>query len=141
MPIHKAGATGNRNKELYREMARSNWMKPLIATMLDYSRITVFILTPLIFRYHLPLTLTYSSEGSPALAVFFRHHLLKIAISYTCTWLSLQPPFCSYGDIGFLKNCIGQVLAWISGLKVPLLPLGPTCPLQTILLKEKCQRI
>ncbi len=29
------------------------------------------------------------------------------------------------GGIGFLKNCIGHVLAWISGLKVPLLPLGP----------------
>jgi hypothetical protein len=56
MPIHKAGATGNRNKELqYRETARSNWIKPSIATMPDYSRITVFILTPLIFRYHLPL--------------------------------------------------------------------------------------
>ncbi len=32
------------------------------------------------------------------------------------------------------KNTIGQVLAWISGLKVPLLSLGPSYPLQTILL-------
>jgi hypothetical protein len=55
MPIHKAGATGNRNKELYRETARSNWIKPSIATKPDYSRITVFILTSLLFRYHLPL--------------------------------------------------------------------------------------
>jgi hypothetical protein len=55
MPIHKAGATGNRNKELYRETARSNWIKPSIATIPDYTRITVIILTPLIFRYHLPL--------------------------------------------------------------------------------------
>jgi hypothetical protein len=55
MTIHKAGETGNRNKELYRETAHSNWIKPSIATMPDYSRITVFILTPLIFRYHLPL--------------------------------------------------------------------------------------
>jgi hypothetical protein len=28
------------------------------------------------------------------------------------------------------------VLAWKSGLKVPLLPLGPSCPLQTILLSD-----
>jgi hypothetical protein len=55
MPINKAVATGNRNNELYRETARSNWKKPLIAIMPDYSRNTVFILTPLIFRYHLPL--------------------------------------------------------------------------------------
>jgi hypothetical protein len=55
MPIYKAVATGNRNNELYRETARSIWKKPLIATMPDYSRNTVFILTPLIFRYHLPL--------------------------------------------------------------------------------------
>jgi len=56
MPIYKAVATGNRNNELYRETARSNWKKPSIATMPDYSRNTVFILTPLIFRCHLPLS-------------------------------------------------------------------------------------
>jgi hypothetical protein len=55
MSIYKAVATGNRNNELYRETARSNWKKPSIAAMPDYSRNTVFILTPLIFRYHLPL--------------------------------------------------------------------------------------
>ncbi len=27
-------------------------------------------------------------------------------------------------------------MAWKSGLKVPLLPLGPSCPLQTILLRD-----
>jgi hypothetical protein len=53
MPIYQPVATGNRNKELYREMARSTWKN----TMQDYSRITVFILTPLIFRYHLHLRL------------------------------------------------------------------------------------
>jgi hypothetical protein len=42
----------------------------------------------------------------------------------------------SFGDIGILKNCIGQLLAWISGLKVALLPLGPSCPLQAILLSD-----
>ncbi len=31
---------------------------------------------------------------------------------------------------------IDQVLKWKSGLKVPLLPLGPSCPLQTILLSD-----
>jgi hypothetical protein len=31
---------------------------------------------------------------------------------------------------------LGQVLAWKSGLKVPLLHLGPSCPLQTILLSD-----
>jgi hypothetical protein len=36
----------------------------------------------------------------------------------------------SCGDIGFLKRNLGQVLAGKSGLKVPLLPLGPSCPLQ-----------
>ncbi len=55
MPIYNAVATGNRNNELYRETARSNWKQLSIATMPDYSRSTIFILTPLIFRYHLPL--------------------------------------------------------------------------------------
>ena len=36
----------------------------------------------------------------------------------------------SCGDIGFLKKILGLVLAWKSGLKVPLL-LGPSCHLQT----------
>jgi hypothetical protein len=31
---------------------------------------------------------------------------------------------------------LSQVLARKSGLKVPLLPLGPSCPLQTILLSD-----
>jgi hypothetical protein len=56
MPIYKAVATGNWNNELSRETAHSNWKQPSIATMPDHSRITVAIPTPLIFRYHLPLT-------------------------------------------------------------------------------------
>jgi hypothetical protein len=40
---------------------------------------------------------------------------------------NLFPVSC--GDIGFLKRNLGQVLGGKSGLKVPLLPLGP-CPLQ-----------
>jgi hypothetical protein len=41
----------------------------------------------------------------------------------------------SCGDIGF-KKILGLVLAWKSGLKVPFLPLGRSCPLQTILLSD-----
>jgi hypothetical protein len=33
----------------------------------------------------------------------------------------------SCGDISFLKKILGLVLAWKSGLKVPLLPLGCSC--------------
>jgi hypothetical protein len=40
----------------------------------------------------------------------------------------------SCGDIGF-KKILGLVLAWKSGLKVALLPLECSCPLQTILLR------
>ncbi len=57
MPIYKAVATGNRKNELYRETACSNWKYPSITTMPDYSRITVVILTLIIFCYHLPLNL------------------------------------------------------------------------------------
>jgi hypothetical protein len=78
-PIYKAVATGNRNNELYRETARSNWKKPSIATIADYSRNTVFILTPLIFRYHLPLRLTYgfcrSLVGWRATLPCHNHHI------------------------------------------------------------------
>jgi hypothetical protein len=43
---------------------------------------------------------------------------------------SLLPVSC--GDIGFFKN----LFAWKSGLKVPVLPLEPSCPLRTILLSD-----
>ncbi len=46
---------------------------------------------------------------------------------------NLLPVSC--GDIGFKKS-LGQVLAWKSGLKVHLLPLGPSCCLQTILMSD-----
>jgi hypothetical protein len=62
IPIYKAVPTGNRNNELYRETARSNWKKPSIATMPDYCRKTVFILTSLILPYHLPLN-RFNSEN------------------------------------------------------------------------------
>ncbi len=42
----------------------------------------------------------------------------------------------SCDGIGFSINSIGQALAWISGLKVLLVPLGPSCLVQTILLSD-----
>jgi hypothetical protein len=36
----------------------------------------------------------------------------------------------------YLKKILGLVMAWKSGLKVPFLPLGHCCPLQTILLSD-----
>jgi hypothetical protein len=44
---------------------------------------------------------------------------------------NLLPVSCS--DVGF-KKILGLVLAWKSGLKVSLLHLRPSCPLQIILL-------
>jgi hypothetical protein len=41
-----------------------------------------------------------------------------------------------YGDTGLKKYILGLVLAWKSGHKVPLLPLEPSLPLQTILLSD-----
>jgi hypothetical protein len=80
MPIYKAVATGNRKNKVYRETARSNWKKPSIATMPDYGRITVVILTPLIFRYHLPLTLSYLSKINGYLYRQVSPPLKKIAL-------------------------------------------------------------
>jgi hypothetical protein len=60
-----------------------------------------------------PLTLLFLSEATKNL------HLLPV----------------SCGDIGFFK-ILGLVLAWKTGHNVPLLPLGLSCPLQTILLSD-----
>jgi hypothetical protein len=46
---------------------------------------------------------------------------------------NLLPVSC--GDIGFKKS-LAQVLAWKSGLKVPLLLIGPSCPTNYILLRD-----
>ncbi len=57
---------------------------------------------------------------------------LKLPISgfpYNCL-----PVSC--GDIHFLKVILCLVLAWKSGLKASLLPLGPSYPLQTSLLSD-----
>jgi hypothetical protein len=47
---------------------------------------------------------------------------------------NLLPVSC--GDIVFLKKDIGQVLTWKSVLKMPFLPVGSFCPLQTIVLSD-----
>ncbi len=78
MPIYKAVATGNRKNKLYRETARSNWKQLSIATMPDYSRIT-----PLIFRYHLPL----NRELANSKVIFWWMILKVIAIE---GWLSSE---------------------------------------------------
>ncbi len=46
---------------------------------------------------------------------------------------NLLPVCC--GNTGFKKK-LGLVLACKSGLRVPLLPVRPSCPLQTILLRD-----
>ncbi len=43
------------------------------------------------------------------------------------------PVSCGDTDTGF-KKILGLILAWKTGLKVPFLPLGRSCPLQNILL-------
>ncbi len=57
MPIQKAVASGKGNNEYYRRRTRSNLKQPPIATMPYRIWITVSFLTPLFFRYHLPLSL------------------------------------------------------------------------------------
>ncbi len=82
------------------------------------------------------VTLSYSSQGSPVLAVF-RHHYCNSKLSQAnYTLISLQPPSSILWWHWLLKKILGLVLAWKSGLKVPLLPLGPSCPLQTILMND-----
>ncbi len=75
------------------------------------------------------LTLSYSSECSPALAV--SDIINSTFSSANHTWISLQPPSCFLWWYWFKK-----VLAWTTELKVSLLPLGPSSPLQTILLSD-----
>jgi hypothetical protein len=77
------------------------------------------------------LTLFYSSEGSPALAVF-RPHYLQIDLTIPGFSHNCLPVSCV--EIGFFKKSL--VLAWKSGLKVSLLPLGRSCPFQAILLRD-----
>ncbi len=79
------------------------------------------------------LTLSYSSQGSPAPTVFrVTHNCLKLTIPGFP--YHLLPVSC--GDIGFLKQILGLVLAWKSGVKVPLLSFGRSSFLQTILLSD-----
>ncbi len=71
--------------------------------------------------------LSYPSRVQTSL----NQNCLKLTITgypYNCL-----PVFC--GDIG-IKKIPGLLLTWKSGLKVPLLPLEPSCPLQKILLSD-----
>jgi hypothetical protein len=84
MPIQKALTSGNRNIEFYRESTRSNFKKTPIATMADRTWITVFFPTPLIFRYHLPLSCQARAVFYSNLAIFLvSKHVLKNQ-SVTC---------------------------------------------------------
>jgi hypothetical protein len=76
---------------------------------------------------------TTAKKGNPA----FNPRSVKMSLTQNCLRLTI-PGFpynllpVSCGDIGF-KKILDLVLAWKSGLKVPLLPLGRFCSLQTIL--------
>jgi hypothetical protein len=65
---------------------------------------------------------------------------VQASLSLNCLKLTI-PGFAhnclpvSCGDIGLNKN-LGLVLAWKSGLNVPFLSLGCSCPLHTILLSD-----
>jgi hypothetical protein len=66
---------------------------------------------------------------------------IQALLSLYCVKLTISgfPHNClpvSCGDIGLLKKILGLVLDWKSGLKVLFLPLGRSCPLQTILLSD-----
>ncbi len=57
-------------------------------------------------------------------------HIKQLSLNHVC-------------KIGLTQNCrklyldiLTTVLAWKSGFKVPVLPLGHSCPLQTILLSD-----
>ncbi len=78
------------------------------------------------------LTLSYSSQGSPALTVSrVTQNCLKLTLSGFL--YNLLPVSC--GDISFIK-ILGLVLALKSGVKVPLLSFARSCLLQTILLSD-----
>ncbi len=66
---------------------------------------------------------------------------IQASLSLNCLKLIIPgfPHNClllSCEDIGLFKKVLGLVLAWKSGLKVPFLTLGCSCPLQTILVSD-----
>jgi hypothetical protein len=81
------------------------------------------------------LTLSYSSEGSPALAVF-RSHYLYIVLSLLYLDFLTTVVLHLVVTLAFQKKILGLVLVWKSGLKKPFLSLGRSCPQQTILLSD-----
>ncbi len=78
------------------------------------------------------LTLSYSSAGSPAYPLFRPHFF--VLLTMPGFQYNLLP--VSWGDTGFNEKSLDQVLAWQLGHNLPLLPLGPSCPLQPILLGD-----
>ncbi len=71
---------------------------------------------------------------------------IQASLSPNCLKLTIPgfPHNClpvSCGDIGFKTKILGLVLAWKSGPKVPFLPLGRSCSLQTFLLSDLVGRV
>ncbi len=72
--------------------------------------------------------------------VFPRMCFVQTSLTQNCLKITIPGFFynllpLSCGEIGYFKKIPGLVLTWKSGLKVPFLPLGPCCPLKTILLR------
>jgi hypothetical protein len=80
------------------------------------------------------LSLSHSSEGSPALAVSRPHYFFAV---FRLTIPGFLKTFLMYllVILAFIKN-INKVLGWKYGHKVPLLLTGPSCPLQAIQLGD-----
>ncbi len=81
----------------------------------------------------LTLTLSYSPEGSPATAVFRPHFLASVLSKHLLNFFTSS---FMYLVVTFALRTADKFLAWKSGHKVPLLPIGPSCPPQAILLGD-----
>jgi len=78
--------------------------------------------------------LTLSSEGSPACAVFRPHYVSLNCINLTrprFPYYNCLPVTCGNIDLNPMSS-----ISLAIRLKVPFLPLGRSCPLQTILLSD-----
>ncbi len=82
----------------------------------QYTMYAIF-LTTLVSYWSLPLTLSYPSDGSPALSVF-RHHELKIVWSYI--YLDFLTTVFLYLVVTLaIKKILGLVLVWKSRALLP----------------------
>ncbi len=100
---------------------------------------------PLLFRagLSLPLTLPTFSVLNPFLFIRGLSCPRSVQTSFTQNCIKLTIPGFPYnllplscGDTGFLQKRLGPVSPVKSGRKVSLLPLGRSCPLQTIPLSD-----